>query len=126
MSPDESFIDVTEHPVGYITDFQPNQPSAITSKEAVYADTGIILKNIPDTATVTLHIEFVNFTASLNPSFTISTQPVGKEIRTSTSEKNLTHQIFPGPDAYMILMYAARNQQIDGEFVRLMYKGLSP
>ena len=122
MNSGQTSIDVRKHPIGYITDYVP-VPDLTTVNPSKNID--IRLMNIPDAASVTFNIDFVNLTVSQNPTFKIFSFPSGVDIYSYISQENLTLRTFPTPSAYMTLEYENRNQCIAGELVRIKYKGLS-
>ena len=123
MSPHRPHIDVQENPVGYISDYLPQKPVADSKGDAQYANLDITFGNIPDAATITLHIELLNLAASHISLFSISAQ-AGDSKYISTSQRNVTHKFFPKTGEQMALTYYNRNPHVNGEFVRIMYTGL--
>ena len=124
MSPYRPHIDVQENPVGYISDYLPQEPIADSKGDAQYANLDIAFENIPNAATITLHIELLNLAASHISLFSISSH-TGDNKYISTSQRNVTHQFFPKTGEQIALTYYNRNPHVDGEFVRIMYTGLS-
>ena len=130
MTMDRSSIDVRKHPVGYITDSEPQKLTENSSEEeAMYQDISITLKNMPEAANVKINVKVLNFTASNNPSFTIITWPKklpdDSKVNEFISQKNLRYHFFPEPASDLKITYRSKNQEITGEFVNIMYTGLS-
>ena len=121
MSTGVTNIDVTEDPVGYITDYKPAMNLSV---DGMYADIHIKLEKIPAAATLTIHIEVLNLTASQNSKFTIKTR-TGMEEYTSTLLEKVTNRYYPRSGASVRLEYQQRNLQLFGEFLHIIYKGLS-
>ena len=121
MKPGGQYIDVTKYPVGYITDYKPAMNLSV---DGMYADIHIKLEKIPTAATLTIHIEVLNLTASQNSKFTIKTR-TGMEEYTSTLLEKATHRYYPRSGASVTLKYRQRNLLLFGEFLHITYKGLS-
>ena len=116
-------IDVLRHPAGYISDYQLSKPVVSSSDVAVGTRIHISLKNIPDAANITFHIELLNLTASLHSHFTIRDRNGIKEY-ISLSQKNTIHRFFPGSDALMTLELHHRDPTMIGESLRILYTGM--
>ena len=130
MTMNRPSIDIREHPVGYITDSLPQKLTENSSEEeAMYQDISITLKNMPEAANVKIHVKVLNFTASNDPSFTIKTWPKelpdDSKVTEFISQKNLTYHFFPIPASDLEITYRSKNQETTGEFVNIMYTGLS-
>ena len=121
MSTGVTYIDVMKYPVGYITDYKP---AMNLSMDGMYADIDITLEKIPAAATLTIHIEVLNLTASQNSKFTISTR-TGREEYTSALLEKVTNRYYPRSGASVRLEYQQRNLLLIGEFLQITYKGLS-
>ena len=116
-------IDVRHHPAGYISDYQLRKPVVSSSDAAIGTTIRITLKNIPDAANITFHIELLNLTASPHSHFTIRDQNGIKEY-ISLSQKNTIHRFFPGSDALMTLELHHRDPTMIGESLRILYTGM--
>ena len=116
-------IDVRRHPVGYISDYQLRKPVVSSSDAAIGTTIRITLKNIPDAANITFHIELLNLTASPHSHFTIHN---GNGIigYISLSQRNTIHRFFPGSDALMTLEFHHRDPTMIGESLRILYTGM--
>ena len=112
-----------EHPVGYLTDFDPHKTVVHSGAE----DISIALINIPAAANVTFHIELLNLTASQQSLFTINTALYSAmNIAETQSRTNTTLHLFPPSEAEIHIKYRARDRQIIGEFLHIVYTGKSP
>ena len=117
-------IDVQRHPVGYISDYQLRKPVVSSRDAAVGTSIQIALKNIPDAANVTFHIELLNLTASPHSHSTMQDRN-GIIGYISLSRKNTIHRFFPGSDALMTLEFHHRDPTMIGESLRILYTGMS-
>ena len=113
-------INVMEHPVGYLTDFDPHKTEVNPGVE----DISIALTDIPAAANVTFHIKLLNLTASHQSLFTINTlQYSAINIAETQSLSNTTLQVFPPSEAAIFIKYNARDRQMIGEFLQIVYTG---
>ena len=113
-------INVMEHPVGYLTDFDPHKTEVNPGVE----DISIALTDIPAAANVTFHIKLLNLTASHQTLFTIDTLNYpSMHISETQSQTNMTLHLFPPSEATIIITYSARDRQIVGEFLQIVYTG---
>ena len=111
-------INVMEHPVGYLTDFDPHKTEVNPGAE----DITMLLVNIPAAANVTFHIKLLNLTASHQSIFTINTlQYSAMNIAETQSRTNTTLHLFPPSEAALIITYSARDRQMVGEFLQIVY-----
>ena len=115
-------INVMEHPAGYLTDFDPHQ----TEMKPDADDISILLINIPAAANVTFRIKLLNLTASHQSLFTINTALYSAmNIAETQSRTNTTLHLFPPSEAEIHIKYRARDRQIIGEFLHIVYTGKS-
>ena len=92
MTTNDPYIDVQRHPIGYMTDYEPELLAVNQNKDHMYEKLTMTLLNIPDSANITFHIGLLNFTASLHAQFGIYSLPAGVEIITTTSQKTRIHE----------------------------------
>ena len=115
-----SQFNLDHYPEGYITDYQPHAER--NSKDV--RNTDIELTHLPDIATITFSIEFINLTASRNQKFTLTTRKSDIIcINESISNHVQTVQIKYRVDKYLKLVYEQREPHMVGEYVRIKYKG---
>ena len=116
-------IDSYAHPEGFITDYLPH---SVRSRDIIgdARNINIQIGNLPDIATVTFSIEFINLNDSKNQKFTLETRAsVLMTLSQSTPGFVHTFPIERTVDHYLILTYQQREPHLTGEFVHIKYKG---
>ena len=115
----KSHVNLEDYPEGFITDYLPaghyyNENQDLT----------LYMVNLPVTATITFSIELLNLTASLDHSFVIKTKESEiMKVDQTIVNLNKTFSVETDHQPYYELIYWGKMAAMDGEYIRIKYKG---
>ena len=116
-------IDSSQHPEGYITDYQSLAINSTTGNPV--GNIEIMIGNLPKAATVVFDLEKISMAASSRPRFTIKAKDgriIHEYYTTFVSVVNQTTYIHSSQT--LTLKYHSKTEANHEEYVRLKYRGM--